>query len=279
MIMTETPEFLEAFHALPETVSASPAAPSAFLKALAHAPARALLLDYDGTLAAFHIDPGQATPYPGIPALLRQIQQFAGTRLAIVTGRRAQEIPRLLGLKHLEVWGCHGQERLYPDGTHLLPEIDEASLQSISEADELLDAEGISDLAEMKPAGIAIHWRGREELADEVLEKVRRVWSMLPTREGLRLATFDGGIEIRADSKDKGDVVRTIFAEMDEGAAMAYLGDDATDEDAFQALKGRGLSILVGRQIRPTLADAFLRSPDGVTSFLKQWLAACGVPA
>jgi len=41
---------------------------------------------------------------------------------------------------------------------------------------------------------------------------------------------------------------------MGRHSAIAYLGDDQTDEDAFEALHGQGLSVLVRSQYRPTLS-------------------------
>lgn len=58
--------------------------------------------------------------------------------------------------------------------------------------------------------------------------------------------------------------------------AMAYLGDDQTDENAFEALHGRGLSVLVRREYRPTNADVWIQPPEGVTAFLSDWASACG---
>ena len=76
---------------------------------------RALLLDYDGTLARFRTDADRATPYHEVPPLLDRIRKHTDTRLVIVTGRRAYDAARLLGLKHIEVWGCHGLERLHAE--------------------------------------------------------------------------------------------------------------------------------------------------------------------
>ena len=44
------------------------------------------------------------------------------------------------------------------------------------------------------------------------------------------------GIEVRVRAVNKGDVVRAILREMPADAAVAYLGDDATDERVFAAL-------------------------------------------
>jgi trehalose-6-phosphatase len=55
---------------------------------------------------------------------------------------------------------------------------------------------------------------------------------------------------------------------------IAYLGDDRTDEDAFHALRGRGLTVLVRDQPRPTLAEVQLRPPQELIQFFRDWLAA-----
>jgi trehalose-6-phosphatase len=93
---------------------------------------------------------------------------------------------------------------------------------------------------------------------------------------GLHLLPFDGGLELRVPGKNKGDVVSVILAEAGENVAAAFLGDDQTDENAFRAIKGRGLSVLVRLEPRPTMADVWLRPPDELARFLRDWLIACG---
>jgi alpha,alpha-trehalase len=48
-----------------------------------------------------------------------------------------------------------------------------------------------------------------------------------------------------------------------------YIGDDITDEDAFRALDGRGIAIVVADVPRPSAAHYFLRDPDEVRKFLQ----------
>lgn len=247
-----------------------------FFQKLAYSPARALLVDYDGTLAPFRIERDRAAPYPAVSALLERIRSRTDTRVVIVTGRRASEVATLLKVKRIEIWGCHGFERLRLDGTCEMPRLSERTLRAMAEADELLMREGLSDLLEFKPAGTAVHWRGLHAAAADISSKVHRVWSMLPDREGLRLAKFNGGLEIRLAGRNKGDAVRTILSEARSNAAVAYLGDDETDEDAFQALKGCGLTGLVAAKYRPTAADVWIRPPKGLVAFFVDWIEACG---
>jgi trehalose 6-phosphate phosphatase len=247
-----------------------------FFDEVSRAASRALVLDYDGTLAPFCIDRNSAVPYPTVPPLLDQIRSSTNTRVAVATGRRADQVAALLGMPGVEIWGCHGQERLRADGTCERAEVVRQTLERLSEANGLLLAEGLSDLLEFKPASTAVHWRGVEAAADAITHRLQKVWSMLSSREGLQFAPFDGGIEIRTTTKNKGDVVRTIVNEMGRCVSIAYLGDDQTDEDAFTALQGLGLRVLVRSKERPTAADVWIRPPEGVVAFLNDWCAACG---
>jgi len=245
-----------------------------FFARLSCAHSRALLLDYDGTLAPFHVDRDLAEPYPEIPALIDRIRSSTSTRIAIATGRCAKEISGLIGIPGIETWGCHGMERLHASGTYELAKIDAQVQKRITKINELLNKEGLSEMMEFKPTGTAVHWR-RTLSAATIAAKVRKVWFM-SGQEGLNLIRFDGGIEIRASGKNKGDIVRTVLGEMGKKAAIAYLGDDQTDEDAFAALQGFGLGVLVQSEYRPTVADAWVRPPEGVIAFLQNWICACG---
>jgi trehalose-phosphatase len=82
---------------------------------------------------------------------------------------------------------------------------------------------------------------------------------------------------LRTACPDKGDAVAAILKESDTNAQVAFLGDYLTDEDAFQALEGRGLSVLVRSEYRETRAHAWLRPPHELISFFEQWLSSLSV--
>lgn len=249
-----------------------------FWSALAAAPRAVLLLDYDGTLAPFHIDPAQARPYPGVPALLNRIGRLPGDRLVIVSGRWLQDLLPLLVLDFKpEMWGCHGRERRLPDGQHSIVALSEAAGQALAEADGWVATVcALGSRVERKPGSLAFHWRG---LAPGQQRSLRRDlearFAGLAQAGELLWHEFDGGIELRAPGCDKGQVVRRVLAEMDAGQrdCVAYLGDDHTDEDAFRALalNGRGLRVLVRPKWRTSEADVWLRPPDGLREFLACW--------
>ena len=122
----------------------------------------------------------------------------------------------------------------------------------LAAATVLRDA-GLESQTEVKPGGVAVHWRGLDSAkAEKLAKEVPRLWRPLLDRAPLRVLEFDGGLEIRVAGPGKGDAVSVILKEAGPGAAVAYLGDDQTDEDAFRALKGNGLTALVRPQFRPT---------------------------
>ena len=105
---------------------------------------------------------------------------------------------------------------------------------------------------------------------------VRSICEKLARDQGMELLPFDGGLELFAPGKNKGDAVRTIMQESGQETAAAYLGDDQTDEKAFRAIKGKGLAVLVRSESRPSLADIWIKPPDEVERFLRDWIQACG---
>jgi trehalose-phosphatase len=249
-----------------------------FFEELQSARNRVLLLDYDGTVAPFTVDRSRAFPYPSVPELLDGIMSTCRTRVALVSGRAAHEVPALLGLDpHPEIWGTYGLERLSADGRYERAHLTEETLHAFAEAEAWLEEEGLRGVAETKPGALAVHWRG---LGPSEMEEVRtrayRALTPLAAGTGLLLSEFEGGLELRVRARGKGDAVRTILSESEPGAPVAYLGDDVTDEEAFRVLNGRGLTVLVRPTYRFTAAQMWLRPPSELVQFLADWIRACG---
>jgi trehalose-phosphatase len=246
---------------------------SEFMKRLRHAPSAALLLDYDGTLAPFQVDRFHALPYSGTVSLLEKIAATGKTRLAIISGRPVVELKSLLAPLRVEMWGAGGLERLMPDGSYCEFAISRKALESLSQAQAKIDQAGLISMAEIKPGAIAMHWRGMPAgEAEHAAALIRELWEPFANAPPLRLLDFDQGVELRAARPDKGDAIATIVKEVGGQTQIAYLGDDFTDEDAFRALDGRGLTVLVRPEYRQTLAQAWLRPPGELTEFLESWL-------
>ncbi len=263
----------------------------AFFERLASADQCALLLDYDGTLAPFQVRRDRALPYAGIIGALNDITSTKRTHLALITGRAIRDRgPRLDGLGPLpEIWGCHGWERRRADGTLQQVDLPESAAEELAEARRWAESNGIAECCEFKASGIALHWRGlAPQRQRELRDAARAGWlrddvpGNAPRGEpphasdtvGLELREFDGGIELRAAGTNKGDAVRRMLSHHPASVVVAYAGDDQTDEDAFEAVRDRGLGILVRTEPRPTSAHIWLRPPDELLSFLTRWRKA-----
>lgn len=259
-----------------QPISTSHSALADFFQQMSTTNLSVLMLDYDGTLAPFQNDPSLAVPYPGVRELLRQIQDCPRTRLVIISGRQAHEVQRLLDIEGIEIWGCHGLEKLSTDGTRRQAELDPATKESLARVRQSWEECGLSPFMEVKPTGYAVHWRGLDSTkSNEIEERAGKVWNDLGQNSSVRRLDFDGGIEICASALNKGDVVQRIASEVPKPCSMAYLGDDVTDEDAFRALEGKGLAILVREIYRETAATAWLRPPQDLLAFLRDWMKAC----
>jgi trehalose 6-phosphate phosphatase len=251
---------------------------SPFFDQLRTATERLLLLDYDGTIAPFSTDRKRALPYPSVAELLESIRCTCRTRVVLISGRSADEIPSLLGLAcHPEIWGVHGLERLFPDDRHQVVYLSENTLHALAEARGILDRAGLTELCEFKAGAVAVHWRGLSQRhVEEIRAQIYSLLSPLACRGNLLLTEFDGGAELKARGANKGYAVKTLLSETDECVPVAYLGDDATDEDAFQAMEDRGLPVLVNQKWRSTRAKMWIRPPEELLQFLNDWIRACG---
>jgi len=250
-----------------------------FLNRLAGAPRRALLIDYDGTVAPLTSDRPHAEPYPGLRESLMRLAG-GGTTVWVVSGRAVADLSRLVRLGAVaELWGSHGLERQTRDGARIAPAPARTADSRLDEALAVLQALGAGPITERKPYGVALHARGASPTLYRLAESVlRRHIADRALFDGLELQAFDGGVELRPLGAHKGQVVDRSFIELGPGAAVAYLGDDRTDEDAFEAVAGRGLAVLVRPEYRPTRAEAWLRPPGELLEFLEEWNVACCPP-
>ena len=235
-----------------------------------------LMLDYDGTLAPFHDDRFEATPYPGVEDRLAVLSGLSRVRLILITGRSARDLRDLLpSAVRVEIWGSHGRERLNADGSYELAALDPLQQDAMREVGHQLFDLGFAAALEMKPASLAVHWRGLEPEAKERLRTLTHsVFEHLIPASGLQLLPFDGGLELRSPDRTKGTAVRQILAQEPATLPVAYLGDDLTDEDAFAEVGNRGASILVRPVARQSSAGFWLRPPQDLLEFLDCWIEA-----
>src|ERR687896_493888 len=237
----------------------------------------AVFLDYDGTL----------TPIVDRPedAVISQDMRNAVRRLAkrcpvcVVSGRDRQIVQELMGLNNLTVAGSHGFDIWSPEGT--IEREEGAEFEALLDGvrtwlhEELDPIEGA--LVEPKRTSVAIHYR---LVSDEERRRVREVVDAILAQhpDDLRITPGKMVYEIQPKIEwDKGRAMLYLLETLDldrDVVVPLYLGDDVTDEDAFEALADRGIGIFVGSVDDPevagrtTAADYILLSTEEVRQFL-----------
>lgn len=246
-----------------------------FFATLPGADTTLLMLDYDGTLAPFVADPMKAYPYPGVRERLQRISS-AGSRsyLAMVSGRTIDDLMLLLDIDPLpEIWGSHGLEHREPDGTRSMRPLPKRTQEGFSRIRRFVSDRRLETLTEHKLSGAAFHWRPLEPARAEYLRaSLHDFWDQTAPEYGFDIHEFDGGLELRVAGVSKANAVDDVLAAAPPGIPAAFLGDDLTDEDGFRAVAGRGLSVLVRPEFRPTHADCWIVPPDELLRFFDRWI-------
>jgi trehalose 6-phosphate phosphatase len=198
----------------------------------------AILTDVDGTLAPIVRDATEAR----VPERTRELLRRLAQRYALVgclSGRRAEDARRVVGLDELFYSGNHGFELLMPGDPEIRPD---PSLDGHDD-DARRFVESL-DRSELEQAGIRVedkgpimglHWRGApsedaaESLAHEIASKAE--WQGLVSHQGRKILEIRPNVAI-----NKGIAVAALIPARPIDHAL-YGGDDRTDVDAFAALR------------------------------------------
>ena len=234
----------------------------------------AVFFDFDGTLSDIVKNPGAAQLVAGAADALTSLT--AQCPVAILSGRDLADVRQRIGLPGIWYAGSHGFELTGPDGAHHENAEAAASIPVLEqEAAELTDRLGHIPgvVVEHKRFGVAVHYRNAaRDHVGEVAAAVRSVGQ----RTELRVTTGREVIELRPDVDwDKGRtlcwVLDHICDDEQPGPLMPiYLGDDITDEDAFDAVHDDGIAIVVRHNDdgdRATAASYALDNPARVCEF------------
>ena len=238
----------------------------------------AVFLDYDGTLTPIVNRPEDAIISEGMREVVRGLAQRCS--VCVVSGRDRAVVQRLMDMDDLVVAGSHGFDIWSPNGGAIERE------EGVTFAD-LLDRitdtvrEQIASvpgaLVEPKKSSVAVHYR----LVDEhERPRIKAIVDAVLAAEPDALRVTPGKMVYEIQPKlewDKGRAVLYLLEALGldrDDVLPLYVGDDITDEDAFQALRGRGIGILVADPSDPeiagrsTAAEYVLRDTQEVERFL-----------
>lgn len=242
------------------------------LRQLAGAPQLLIATDFDGTLAPLVSRPEDASILTTARRALDILHHSPGVKIAVLTGRSLASLDET-GLWS-EDWVVSGSHGLELNGT-AIRYLGETSRESALTEQERQQLELYTRRAqrlfkgekgvklEFKPYGVAVHTRGvaesrhAEDLLTAASELGRRAG--LPGRLGKQVC------EVSVRQSDKGVVLKELIGAWPD-AAVLFMGDDVTDEDAFSVLRHGDVGIKVGKG--ETLAKARIADPQAAAYLL-----------
>lgn len=229
----------------------------------------ALLLDVDGTLLEIAETPQGVRVSAELLEVLRSLSLKTRGALALVSGRSIADLDALFAPLLLPSAGLHGFEKRGAGGAYQRRSLpDAAAVQSAREALQRLATVNKDLLLEDKHFVLALHYRRVPELAPTILAAMREIAAGLQPDLVLQLGRMVA--ELRPAASNKGTAVSALMAEPPfHGRCPIYIGDDATDEAAFERVNEvGGISIAVNVR-RPTVAQAALPDVAAVHDWLR----------
>ncbi len=241
-----------------------------------------LLSDYDGTLTPIVSRPEEAVLSPEVREKLYALAQKPTSSVGIISGRSMPELKSMVAIEGIYYAGNHGLEIEGP-GLRYVSQPAKLAQATIKNLARQLSAalDGIAGvIVEDKGLSLSVHYRLVKEGAEnQVADIFQRLTSSLLSEGKIRVTSGKKVWEARPPIDwHKGKAVQAITREIKallklEPMLTIYLGDDTTDEDAFQVVhRPEGWSIFVGGENPSSAADYFLNSTAEVEEFLSRLL-------
>jgi len=232
----------------------------------------ALFQDFDGSLVEIAPHPSAVVVTPVLQGLLHNVQQALGGALALVSGRRLNELDHLLPRLQFAGAGAHGAE-LRNQQASPVAATQHASLHNLAEALRIYFLADPRIVVEDKTLSVALHYRQAVERGAECDALMRD----FAAASGLSLCYGKCVVEALPAGIDKGSAVRSLMALPPfKGRVPVFVGDDLTDEHgiaAVQAMGGYGIKVGSGS----SAARYRLNSVRDVHRWLAEGLAAIRV--
>jgi len=191
----------------------------------------ALFLDLDGTLFDITAVPADVSAPAGLSATLGQLQRTLQGAVAILTGRKIDEVDRLLAPVRTVAAGVHGAElRLEPNGAI---EVASASVpESLVRAVDRLASSIPGVLVEHKGIAITVHYRAVPAMELLLEAELRSLLDAHDTR--LVLSHGRRVLELTPQASTKATALERLMQEPAfRGRRPVMIGDDQPDEAAL----------------------------------------------
>lgn len=237
-----------------------------------------VFLDFDGTLTPIVSTPRKAVLPARVKKILKKLARNKKIKLAFISGRRIEDIKDKIRIKNAIYSGNHGLQTqgpeirfqpLLPQGYALILERIKTDLRekTFSMRGTFVDDKGLS---------LSLHYRLADKNRIPQIKAIfRKVVKSYFARRKIKIKSGKMVLEVMPPLRwDKGRLVlwllnRRIFPASTGRVLPIYIGDDVTDEDAFRALRKKGLTVFVGKPKR-SWARYYVNNPKEVFDFLRK---------
>jgi len=206
-------------------------------KAPVPGPNWALFLDIDGTLIEIAATPNAVVIPEALPSLLAAIAERLGGALALVSGRRLDDIDRMMAPYRFPCAAEHGAILRFADGSARIQRdacvVPERLREALREAVTRWPGASIEE----KTFNIVVHYRQAPSCGDEI----HAFLQSLVGREDFEILPARMAFEIRHRTLHKGAALNAFMTkEPFVSRIPVFVGDDVTDEDGFRAAEALG---------------------------------------
>jgi trehalose-phosphatase len=231
-----------------------------------------LFLDFDGTLVPIQNDPSKCVLSPKIKGQLEAIALPGKACIAILSGRTVTDIRDRVNIQDVYYGGNHGIEisgprvnYTHPDalsGKHIIDRVCREIEQEIG------NIEGA--FIEKKKFGFTLHYRMAKKDDKALIQRAfHRITAENSDAQTVTVMRGKKVLELAPNvSWDKGIAALFILQELQRNYLPIYVGDDLTDEKAFEVLRERGLTVRIGKS-KKSVAQYFLKGQWEVSRFLR----------
>ncbi len=249
-----------------------------FLKDYRAADHMLLLSDFDGTLAIIVGRPEDAILPASVKEKLKELAKKPQTSVGVISGRSIKELKAMVAIEGIYYSGNHGLEIDGPGLKYIHPQAEATRATMKSLAAKLAGALGnISGvIIQEKGLSVSVHYRlAKLEKEADVTRAVKQITASYVAKREIRVYPMKKIWEIRPPVDwDKGKAAVFIGEKIKANFKVSrlmtiYLGDDATDEDAFKVLqRPEGWGIYAGTENKTSAAGYYLSSTAEVESLL-----------
>lgn len=232
---------------------------------------RCILLDYDGTLAPYQKLPSLAVPSEELMQLLHELTNEPANEIVIISGRDVNTLEKWLGKLSLNMIAEHGACIKYKgeDWKELISVSTEWKEQ-VRPLMQLFVDRCAGSFIEEKKSTLAWHYRNTSQELGFIRSRELRN-SLLQLTANTPLQVVDGNkvLEVRMVGVDKGVAAVSMISAIEPDFILC-IGDDATDEDMFRAMRDKAYTIKIGRA--NTSAQYTIVSQKDVFPFLRRFI-------